>query len=54
MAKKPTNKKPRPPRRGKAKGAGSGQSRKTRSPLPAANARQAATGKHVTLPETGS
>jgi hypothetical protein len=45
--KKPTNKKPEGPARTKTKGAGSGESRKTRSPLPATNARKAATGKQT-------
>ena len=49
MAKKPSNKEPTPPRRSKGKSAGSGQSRKTRSPMPPTNARQAASGKRVTI-----
>ena len=47
MAKKPSNKDPDKPHRRKAKGAGSGQSRKTRSPVPATNANRAASGKQV-------
>ena len=50
MAKKPSNKKPEVPRRAKGKGGGAGQSTKTRSPVPATNAKQAATGKRVTRP----
>jgi len=47
MAKKPTNRDPDKPHRSKAKGAGTGQSRKTRSPVPATNASRAASGKQV-------
>ena len=45
--KKPSNKKPTGPRRTKGKAAGSGQSRKTRGPVPATNALQAVSGKRV-------
>jgi hypothetical protein len=48
MAKKrPSNKQPTGPRRTKGKAAGSGQSRKTRNPVPATNANRAASGKRV-------
>ena len=47
MAKKSSNKDPEKPGRTKGKGAGSGQSRKTRSPVPATNANRAASGKQV-------
>ena len=47
MAKKPNNKDPKGPRRTKGKSAGSGESRKTRSPVPANNANRAESGKQV-------
>lgn len=47
--KKPNNKGPGKPGRVKGKNAGEGGSRKTRSPVPATNANQAASGKRVTL-----
>jgi hypothetical protein len=47
MAKKPNNKEPEGPRRIKGKSAGSGESRKTGSPMPANNANQAESGKQV-------
>jgi hypothetical protein len=50
MAKKPNNKDPEGPRRVKGKNAGSGQSRKTRSPVPATNENRAASGKQVNSP----
>ena len=50
MAKKPNNKEPEKPGRTKGKGAGTGQSRKTRSPVPATDANRAASGKQVTSP----
>ena len=53
MAKKPNNKKPEAPRRSTGKGAGSGQSTKTRNPVPPTNANQAASGKRVTRPQRG-
>jgi hypothetical protein len=50
MAKKPNNKDPEGPRRTKGKSAGTGQSRKTRSPMPASNANRASSGKQMNTP----
>jgi hypothetical protein len=50
MPKKPNNKDPEKPGRTKGKNAGTGQSRKTRSPVPATNANRAESGKQVNSP----
>jgi hypothetical protein len=50
MPKKPNNKDPEKPGRTKGKGAGTGQSRKTRSPVPATPANRAESGKQVNSP----
>jgi len=50
MAKKPSRRRPAKPGRAKGKNAGSGGSKKTRSPMPSTQENKAASGKQINRP----